>query len=101
MKLTLYQTLEKIRDESLGLSDLEALRDSLIHYKTDLLQQESRLKKAKALFLMQEPDKSAAARKMEFDVTPEGQKLFEVVADLRGLPDEISGLLSRIFSKIR
>lgn len=50
---------------------------------------------------MREPDKSAVARKMEWDASEGGQRLLDLEADLRGLPDEIDGLMSRIYAAIR
>ena len=101
MKLTLSETLAAIREENLSLQNLEAMRDSLIHFKTDLLLSVAKLKKAKALYLMRNPQDSAIARKMAWDASDEGQLLIQREAELRGLPDEIDGLMSRIYSLIR
>lgn len=98
---TLSETLAAIRDEKLPLNLLEQYRDSLIHFKTDLLKAVAELKKKKAIYLMREPEKSAIARKMQWDASPEGQRLIDLEADLRGLPDEIDALMSRIYSAIR
>ena len=61
----------------------------------------AKLKKAKALYLMRDPESSAIARKMAWDASDEGQLLIQREAELRGLPDEIDGLMSRIYSAIR
>ncbi len=100
-KSSLKDVLAAIRDSSLPLPMLESYRDSLIHFKTDYLKLQATLKKEKALFLMQEPDKSAVARKMEWDASESGQRLIDIDADLRGLPDEIDALMSRIYAAIR
>ena len=97
----LAETLAAIRDDKLQLPQLEAFRDSLIHFKTDLLLSVAKLKKAKALYLMRNPQDSAIARKMAWDASDEGQLLIQREAELRGLPDEIDGLMSRIYSAIR
>lgn len=99
--MNLRETLAAIRDDKLPLPMLESYRDTLIHFKTDILKAVASLKKAKALFLMREPEKSAVARKMEWDASESGQRLIDLEADLRGLPDEIDALMSRIFSAIR
>jgi hypothetical protein len=100
-KTTLEDVLRKVRDEKLSLPQLEAFRDSLIHFKTDLLKTVAEYKKQRALFLMHDPEKSVALRKMEWDATPMGLLLIGFEADLRGLPDEIDALMSRIYSAIR
>lgn len=97
----LETTLKEIRDEKLPLEMLERYRDTLIHLKTDLLKAVAEKKKERALFLIKNPDKSAVARKMEWEASEAGQRLIELEADLRGLPDEIDGLMSRIYSLIR
>jgi hypothetical protein len=101
MKETLKETLAAIRDDSLPLPMLEKYRDDLIHFKTDYLKLQATLKKKKALFLMEEPDKSAIARKLAFEASEDGQRLIDIDADLRGLPDEIDALMSRIYAAIR
>lgn len=98
---SLSDVLASIRDEKLTLPLLEQYRDSLIHFKTDLLKSVADLKKKKAIYLIREPEKSAVSRKMQWDALPEGQRLIELEADLRGLPDEIDGLMSRIYAAIR
>lgn len=98
---SLKSVLEAIRDEKLPLPMLEKYRDTLIHFKTDLLLSVAELKKKKALFLMHNPEQSAIARKMAWDASDDGQLLFEREAELRGLPDEIDGLMSRIYAAIR
>ena len=99
--MNLHDTLQAVRDEKLTLPQLEKCRDDLIHFKTDLLKAIAELEKQEALFLMREPEKSAVARKMEWKATTEGQKLIDYKASLRGLPDEIDALMSRIYSAIR
>lgn len=99
--MNLEQTLAAIRDDKLPLQMLEKYRDDLIHFKTDLLKRVATLKKQKALFLIQHPEKSAIDRKMSWDASEIGQRLIELEGDLRGLPDEINGLMSRIYSAIR
>lgn len=99
--MNLEQTLQAIRDEKLPLQMLEKYRDDLIHFKTDLLRVIATLKKQKALYLIQHPEKSAVDRKISWDASEVGQRLIELEADLRGLPDEIDGLMSRIYAAIR
>lgn len=101
MKDSLKDVLSGIRDPALTLPQLETFRDTLIHFKTDLLKTVATLKKQKALFLMREPELSAIARKLAWDASEEGQCLIDYEADLRGLPDEIDALMSRIYAAIR
>jgi hypothetical protein len=101
MKESLEDVLAAVRDENLPLPMLEKFRDTLIHFKTDLLKSVATYKKQKALFLMRDPESSAIARKMAWDASDEGQRLIDLEADLRGLPDEIDALMSRIYSAIR
>lgn len=50
---------------------------------------------------MRDPNMSAVGRKIAWEASDAGQQLIDLEADLRGLPDEIDGLMSRIYSAIR
>lgn len=50
---------------------------------------------------MENIEMSAIDRKTSWDASDSGQRLIDLEADLRGLPDEIDGLMSRIYSAIR
>ena len=96
----LSDLLEKVKDEHLSLEQCEKLRDSLIHIKTDVYSQLAEHKKKRALFIASS-EGSVATRKMHFDATPEGQRLFELQGILGGLQGEIDALQSRIYGHLR
>lgn len=95
----LEETLKAIRDDKLPLEQLEKLRDTLIHLKTDIGMQLAAKKKARAMYLIT-AEGSVAARKMAFDATPDGQRLIELEGYIRGLEGEIEALASRIYAAL-
>ncbi len=95
----LEDTLKAIRDDKLPLEQLEKLRDTLIHLKTDISIQLADKKKARAMYLISS-EGSVAARKMAFDGTADGQRLIELEGYLRGLGGEIEALASRIYAAL-
>jgi len=99
--MKLKDILEAVREEKIPLEMCEKYRDQLIHLKTQILLAEADLKKKRAKFLIEHPEKTAVQRKMEFDASPDGQRLMELQADLRALPAEIDSLQSRIYSHLR
>lgn len=99
--MNLYEVLDAVKDERLPLDMCERYRDQLCHFKSELSRKIADLKKKRALFMIQSEEKTAAAKKLAFDASPDGQKLIGYEGDIRGLGDEISSLQSRIFSLIR
>ena len=99
--MTLYEILEKVKDDNLTLSQVESYRDQLIRIRTLLKRREAELKKQRALFLIKSEEKTLGAKQLAFDVTPEGQELFTVKGDLGGISGEIDSLQSKIYSLIR
>lgn len=96
----LEDTLKAIRDDKLELPELEKLRDTLIHLKTDIGIQLADKKKARAMFLVQSFNGSVAAHKIAFDATEDGQRLITLEGYLRGLGGEIDALATRIYAKL-
>lgn len=99
--ITLKEVLLAVRDENLPLPMLEKYRDSLIHMKTDVAIEIAEKKKARAFFLMDSKEPTAAAKRMAWEVTPDGQRLIELEGYMRGIGGEIDALMSRIYSSIR
>ena len=113
--MTLKELLNAVKEEHLPLQRVEALRDALIHLRTDYKRRESELKKQRALFMLtyREKNKEYSTTKvavkypplnlckMMWDATTEGQELLTVQGDLGGLNGEIDSLQSRIYSLIR
>lgn len=98
---TLTETLKAIRDDKLTLPQLEAFHEQMTHFKTDLAMQISTLKKARALYLVKDADKTAIERKMSWDASTEGQRLIELEGYMRGVPSELDSLKNRIYAAIR
>ncbi len=100
--MNLKDLLLAVKDEHLSLSLCEKYRDSLIHYKTAVSIEIADKRKARALFMLAEPQNgSVAQRKLEFDGIPEGQRLIELEGYYRALGGEISSLQSRIYAHLR
>lgn len=97
----LADTLLAVRDEKLELEMCEKYRDTLIHLKTDLQNEIADHKKRRALWLMASEITGVEAKKLAYDATEDGQRLIELVGMVRGLPDEIDGLQSRIYAHLR
>lgn len=98
----LTELLQKVRDEKLGLRDLEKFRDQLIYLKTDISIEISQKKKARALWMLSNaPESSVAQRKLLFEGTDTGQRLIELEGYYRGLQGEIDSLQSRVYAMLR
>ncbi len=99
--MNLLELLEAVKDEKLGQRDLELMRDQLIHLRTSIHIERAELKKKRAMFLLQHDAPSIAAKKVAFDVTPEGQRLFTLEGYATSIKAEIESLQARVYSMIR
>ncbi len=99
--MNLKELLLAVRQEGLSQPLLEKYRDQLIYLRTDIHMERAELKRKRALFLLESKETSVAAKKLSFDGTPEGQRLFTLDGYATSIKAEIESLRDRIFSKIR
>jgi len=98
--MNLSDTLKAVKDERLNLEQLENYHIALTHFKTDLALEISKLKKARALFLMNSEEKTAIGKKMAWEVSEGGQRLIELEGYMIAVPSELSSLRSRIYANL-
>ncbi len=99
--MTLRELLEAVKDEKLPLPLLEKYRDEMVHLRTAILFERAELKKKQALYLVSSEEKSYASKKMAWDVTTEGQRLFTIEGYTSSINAELESLTSRVWAHLR
>lgn len=99
--MKLHQLLEEIKDEKLNKEQLEDYFSHCCQLRGQVKMEIGTYKKKKAIFLSQRPDGvSVASRKIDFDASPEGQRLQDLISYASALNDAKDGLKSRIYAKL-
>lgn len=96
--MTLLEVLEKVKEVGLSKQDLEHYHLQLSTLYGQLSLEIADLKKQKAVAMLTGPEKSVAQRKIEFDVTKEGQRLIELDGYARASKTMLSSLKSRMYN---
>lgn len=97
----LEKLYQDVHDENLDQRSLELFRDKLIQWKSALSRARAELKKKKAIFLMQNPEKAANARIIAWEASEDGQRLIDIESYKSSIQEEIDGLKDRIWGFIR
>ena len=97
----LQELLEAVKDEHLPLEALEKYRDQLTHLKATMHLALADCKKSRALFLLASEEKTAAAKKIAWEASKEGQRLLELEGYIRAVSSELGSLQGRIYGAIR
>jgi hypothetical protein len=97
--MKLQEVLQKVREEDLGREDLENYHLALSNLFGEIKREMASLKKERALFMAgKAPEESVACRKVYWDATPSGQRLFELEGDASATKIMIDSVKSRLYS---
>lgn len=98
---TFRELVELIKDEKLPKEMLEEYRDKIAQVAGDMQLQLADYLKKEALFMGAKKDgQSIADRKVEWKVTPDGQRLIELKNYLTTAKILLKSLQNRVYSKI-
>ena len=96
----LSKTLEAIKEENLTKEKLEDLHSTLLRLRADVKMEMAGLMKEKALFMLREPNKSVAQRKIEWDGSEKGQRLLDLRSYVSALGDAQESVKTRIYAQL-
>lgn len=94
----LLQLFKEVKDESLTKEQIEDYHKRLCEMRADIKLELADKGKEKAMFMLENPDKSVAQRKIEWDGSEKGQRLIELKAYLSASNDHIESLKTRIYA---
>lgn len=89
-----------VQDENLPLDKIELYRDSLVHLHSAMQIERAGLKKAEALFFLENKESTAVANKMAWRASQDGMRLLDIEAYIRAAVKEIDSLKSRVYRLI-
>ena len=99
--MKLLELFNEVKDENLPQERLEVLRDEMIHLHTEMQLQMANLEKLEANFIASKTElESDVARKREWRITKEGQRMIEINRYIKAVVKEIDSLKSRVYRKL-
>lgn len=96
----LEQTLLAIKDENLSKEQLDFYYSALTQLRADVRIEKAALLKEKALFMVKHPELSAVQRKINWDASEAGLRLFDLQAYVTSLGDAMEGVKTRIYGML-
>ena len=96
--MKLLDLLQQVKDENLSKERLEDYFSQLSRLRADVKIELSGLQKEKAMFMLKEPEKSVAQRKIEWQGGEKGQREFELKAYVSAIGDHLNSLKTRIYA---
>jgi cytochrome c2 len=96
--MKLKELFEKVKDENLTKEQLEDFYSQMSRLRADVKMELSGLQKEKALFMLQEPEKSVAERKVAWAGSEKGQREIELKSYISAIGDHLNSLKTRIYS---
>ena len=98
MKTKLEQTLEAVKIENLPKERLDVLYSELATLRSDIKMELSKVLRAKAIFMLQNPEKSVAQRKIEWSGSELGLREIELRSYVSALGDALESTKTKIYS---
>lgn len=96
--MKLLEVFRQIKEQNLDKSQLEDFHKELSELRGQMRLELADITKKKAMFLLSEPEKSVAQRKVEWGGTPEGQREIDLKAYIGATGDNLGAVKSRLFS---
>lgn len=94
----LTSLLEAVREPNLSKDKLEGYRDELSNLFALMHLELAEVRKAKALYFDQHPEKTDKATERKWQVTPEGLREIELSHFSKGVEKVLSSLKSRLYN---
>ena len=97
---SLQALFDTVKSDKLSLPQIEAFRDQMVHFHSDLQRVVATLERKEALFGMkpEHAEKSNATIKREWRASEDGQRLIVYSRYIKAVAKEIDSLKSRVYS---
>ena len=96
--MKLLDLFNAVKDHTLSKEHLEAYHKELSEVYAMMHLELGNIKKKKGLFMLQDPEKTAVAKKREWEGGEDGQREIELKAMIRATSTHLSSLKNRLFS---
>lgn len=93
------QIISKVKEENLTKDKLEDYHKMLCELKGDMKMEMAKIKKAKGMYMIRNPELSVAQRTLNWKATPEGQREIELVGTIGACSSNIDSVKSRLYSQ--
>ena len=95
--MTLQELIRKVKDKELSKEQLEAYRDDLVNLFAELQFELADIRKAKALFFLEQREKTDIATERKWQVTKEGLREIELRHYSKACEKIISSTKDRLY----
>lgn len=95
---TLHDLFLAVKENNLSKDQLEGLHKEMSEVKADKLLQLADVEKKKAVFMLQDPEKTGIAKKRAWDGSPDGLIEIDLKAQIRAITTHLKSLQSRLYS---
>lgn len=96
--MKLQELLEAVKEKHLSKEQLEAYRDDLANLFSMMQMELAEVRKAKALYFVEHPEKSDKATERVWQATSKGLREIELSHYSRGVEKVLGSLKSRLYS---
>jgi hypothetical protein len=94
----LEETLKAVREENLSKEQLDYYYSELGTLRSQIKMELSGILKEKAIFMLKNPEKSVAQRKIEWHGSVQGLREIELKSYVSALGDQLESVKTRIYS---
>lgn len=97
LNMTLKELLLKVNEKQLSKEQIEGYRDELSNLYALLMLELADLRKAKAIYFIEQKQKTDVATERQWAVTKEGQREIEIAHYAKAVEKILSSLKSRLY----